>query len=349
MRDGARGTRFMRCRSTDGTVEPGWPVDAATAFGGSFDPMVQNQRGALALFGGRVFVPFGGSRGRLRRYITGWSSAFRLQTRQGHGLLDPRAGGRRSGRRAGSPATESRCSPRPATPCSSRNGATAKRCCASLPTSPARSRTRDYFAPSNWQELDNHDLDLGGTAPIPLDVPSAKGVRKLILAIGKDGDAYLLDRDNFGGIGGELASAHVTPTLHDRVLAGRLERRRRRLCRASRRMARIVRPTSRGKGLLVLKIRADPAPAIETAWCGNVASVQRRADRHHHRRPLESDRVRPRRAGRQPALRLTGATPASFSLSPRDRVLGTTKFQTLIAADGRLYVTGGGKVYAFTF
>jgi hypothetical protein len=30
-------------------------------------------------------------------------------------------------------------------------------------------------------------------------------------------------------------------------------------------------------------------------------------------------------------------------------LLGTTKFQTLIAGDGRLYVTGGGKVYAFTY
>jgi hypothetical protein len=28
---------------------------------------------------------------------------------------------------------------------------------------------------------------------------------------------------------------------------------------------------------------------------------------------------------------------------------GTVNFQTLIAADGRLYVTGGGKVYAFPF
>jgi outer membrane protein assembly factor BamB len=30
-------------------------------------------------------------------------------------------------------------------------------------------------------------------------------------------------------------------------------------------------------------------------------------------------------------------------------LLRTTKFQTLIAADGRLYVTADGKVYAFTF
>ena len=36
-------------------------------------------------------------------------------------------------------------------------------------------------------------------------------------------------------------------------------------------------------------------------------------------------------------------------VSARDRVLGTKDFGTLIAADGRLYVAGGGKVYAFTF
>ncbi len=44
----------------DGSIEPGWPLDVATALGGSFDPSVQNQRGALALFKGKVFVPFSG-------------------------------------------------------------------------------------------------------------------------------------------------------------------------------------------------------------------------------------------------------------------------------------------------
>ena len=36
-------------------------------------------------------------------------------------------------------------------------------------------------------------------------------------------------------------------------------------------------------------------------------------------------------------------------LAPPQPLLGTTKYQTLIAADGRLFLTGGGKVYAFTF
>jgi hypothetical protein len=66
---------------------------------------------------------------------------------------------------------------------------------------------REFFAPSDWQELDRRDLDLAGTAATPLDVTRARSARKLILALGKTGEAYLLDRDDWGGVGGEIASA----------------------------------------------------------------------------------------------------------------------------------------------
>ena len=52
----------------DGSIEPGWPLDVATALGASFDPSVQNQRGALALFKGKVFVPFSGHWGDCGAY-----------------------------------------------------------------------------------------------------------------------------------------------------------------------------------------------------------------------------------------------------------------------------------------
>ena len=63
MHDGKPRHEVYALSLADGTIEPGWPVDVATALHGSFDPMVQNQRGALALFDGRVFVPFGGLAG----------------------------------------------------------------------------------------------------------------------------------------------------------------------------------------------------------------------------------------------------------------------------------------------
>jgi hypothetical protein len=52
----------------DGSIEPGWPLDVATALGGSFDPSVQNQRSALALFKGEIFVPFSGHWGDCGAY-----------------------------------------------------------------------------------------------------------------------------------------------------------------------------------------------------------------------------------------------------------------------------------------
>src|SRR5262249_54015529 len=59
---------------------------------------------------------------------------------------------------------------------------------------------RDFFAPTNWHDLDDLDADLGGTNPVLLDVPGANGTQALALALGKDGKAYLLDRNNLGGI-----------------------------------------------------------------------------------------------------------------------------------------------------
>ena len=47
----------------DGSIEPGWPVDVATALKESFTPAVGIQRGALAVFGGRVFVAYSGHYG----------------------------------------------------------------------------------------------------------------------------------------------------------------------------------------------------------------------------------------------------------------------------------------------
>ncbi len=204
---------------------------------------------------------------------------------------------------------------------------------------------RDYFAPSDWKDLDAHDLDLGGSAPIPLDVPSAKGVRKLIIAIGKDGKAYLLDRDNLGGIGGELASAHITPmraiaspavwSAGDGVFV------------ALEVDGADCPPSAPGKGLLVLKISADPAPAISTAWCNKVSSYG------------GSPIVTTTDGRSNPIVFALGSSgdnrlyayrgDTGEPLAPPQPLLGTTKYQTLIAADGRLFLTGGGKVYAFTF
>jgi hypothetical protein len=58
---------------------------------------------------------------------------------------------------------------------------------------------RDYFAAADWRALDAEDADLGGTNPLPFDVPAASGgAERLLLALGKDARAYLLDPQRSG-------------------------------------------------------------------------------------------------------------------------------------------------------
>jgi outer membrane protein assembly factor BamB len=328
----------------DGSVEPGWPVDVTAALGGNFNPTVQNQRGALALFGGRVFVPYSGLAGDCGDYhgkVLGLSTSepgrvVSFSTRARAGGIWAQGGVTSDGKSLFT-ATGNTGAAREWS-----DGEAVLRFGPDLARPLAQ---RDYFAPSDWKDLDAHDLDLGSTAPIPLDVPSAKGVRRLIFVIGKSGKAYLLDRDNLGGVGGELASAQVTSaraaaspavwSAGDGVFV------------AFQVGEANCPPDAAGTGLLVLKIVADPAPAISTAWCNKVVS--------HSGSPI----VTTTDGRSNPIVFALGSYlenrlyayrgDTGELLAPPQPVRGTTKFQTLIAADDRLYVTGGGKVYAFTF
>ena len=67
----------------------------------------------------------------------------------------------------------------------------------------------DYWAPTNWLSLDNGDIDLGGCGAVLIDVPGATP-SQMVLALGKkNGNAYLLRRNNLGGITAPVASANV--------------------------------------------------------------------------------------------------------------------------------------------
>ena len=69
----------------------------------------------------------------------------------------------------------------------------------------------DYWAPTNWFSLDNGDTDLGGVSATVIDVPGATP-SQLVLALGKDSNAYLLNRNNLGGIASAVAQANVSGT-----------------------------------------------------------------------------------------------------------------------------------------
>ena len=66
----------------------------------------------------------------------------------------------------------------------------------------------DYWAPTNWFSLDITDTDLGGVSATVIDVPGATP-SQLALALGKDSNAYLLNRNNLGGIALPVTQANV--------------------------------------------------------------------------------------------------------------------------------------------
>jgi hypothetical protein len=66
----------------------------------------------------------------------------------------------------------------------------------------------DYWVPQNWLNLDAFDADLGSSGPLLVDVPGATPSH-LVVALGKDRNAYLLNRDNLGGISAPMAVSQV--------------------------------------------------------------------------------------------------------------------------------------------
>ena len=87
-------------------------------------------------------------------------------------------------------------------------GAGAKRLFAYKPGQLWTGQPADYWAPTYWQTLDNGDTDLGGVSATLVDVPGATP-SQLVLALGKDSNAYLLNRNNLGGIASPIAQANV--------------------------------------------------------------------------------------------------------------------------------------------
>jgi hypothetical protein len=207
---------------------------------------------------------------------------------------------------------------------------------------------RDFFAPPNWRELDETDADLGGTNPIPLDLPAASGTQPVVLALGKDRHAYLLDRDNLGGIGGSLVAEIVA-------------RNTIRTAPAAYPAADGVFLAFQGAGahcpklasdnhLTVLKLRAGTPPTLAPAWCGALrgagAPIVTTTDGHSD--PIvwivgaEGDNRLHGFAGDTGEPLFTGG-------GPREAMAGVRRFQTVLAAEDRLYVAADGRIYAFGF
>ncbi len=335
--------RVFALSLTDGSILSGWPVDVGRAMHAQhleFDSLVQNQRGALALLNGTLYVPYGGHFGDCGNYhgvvvglpLSNPQAVFAWRTRaRGGGIWAP--GGLASDGQSLYAATGNT---EQAT--SYGDGEGIFRLAPDLQHS---GDTADFFAARNWRTLDANDLDIGGTNPLLVDLPTDSGIQPIVLALGKDGRAYVVDRNNLGGIGGQLLVKQVSPKPIRTAPATYVYQG---LAHVAFRGPAEHCPGGIVGDLTVLEMSAGTPPTARTAWCGAmsgagspiVTTTDGTANPIVWILGAEGD-------NRLHGFRGNNGAPL-FTSQP---LAGLRHFQTLIAADNRLFVGADGTLYAF--
>ena len=331
-------------RLSDGGVLPGFPLDVAAGLavhGIRFDSAAQNQRGALALLNGRIFVPFGGHFGDCSDYrgtvvavdvdppkvAAGWATRARkggiwapAGLSEAGGFLYFATGNTDGAKRWG-------------------DGEGVFR------VGPGLMRTfdpRDFFAPSDWKQLDADDMDISGVTPLPLNLPGAE----MLLALGKDGNAYLLDRANLGGIGGTvgtirtargvITTAPAAYPIRDSVFV------------AYEAQGAACPNGSYVPGIGALAVTADPSRRLYSAWCARldgrgapiVTTTNGSSDPIVWAAGAEGDdRLHGFRGDTGEEI-FTGAAAG-------DGMTRLRHLATILVAAGHFYIAGDGRIFAF--
>jgi hypothetical protein len=339
----------------DGSTLDGWPVDVNTlGFGGvTFDSTVQNQRGALLLNGGYLYVPYGGHAGDCGNYH-GWvvavpvsdpgsATAWATDALKG-GIWAP----------AGLSSDGVSVFAATGNTVGANQWMGGEAIIRLGPGATFSGDPADYFAPSNWQFLDATDLDLGGVAPLVVDVPGATPPQ-LIVALGKNGVAYLLDRNYLGGIG------TGDGTNGEGLFSTKVSTGQPRMAPASYSTASGTYVVFSGGGspgvgcpgtpgdLVALRINPNNPPTLTVAWC---------ASNHGWGSPI----VTTTDGSSNPIVWVIGAegTNRLYAYNgetgetlfdgggPDEQMTLVRHFSTPIAADGRIFVAADSQLYAFT-
>lgn len=334
----------------DGSPLPGWPVDIESALlakGFTFSTPIQDQRGGLALVNGNLYVAYGGHGGDCGDYH-GWVVGLRTSSPGVFAVWQSR--GIRAGIWGPGGVTYDGTSLFVAT------GNTAKGTRvwadgeAVIKLDPNSLTETDFFTPTNWQALDQSDLDLGSSGPTPIDVRYGTQVRQLVLANGKDGNAYLEDRTKLGGIGGQLA---VQPVSSAEIKSGAAAFRANHVEYVSFNTNGSTCPSSMqpNVALTTVAVSIKPAPAsVKVAWCaalistgspivtttdGQTAAIVWIAG-------VEGDGLLHGYGGNDGHVIFAGGGSGNH-MSQLER------FSTILAGEGRLYIAGSSRLYAFSF
>jgi hypothetical protein len=324
-----------------GTTNSGWPVDvgASVKIGTTnFNSSIQNQRSAVGLLSNIFYVTYGGHAGDCSNYF-GWVVGVPLTNPAGAMAWATTAvrGGIWG---VGGVANDGN---NPFVATGNTVGATAwggGEAIIRLQSGPVfTSQIKDYWAPTNWASLDGGDADIGGSGPLLVDVPGATP-SALVVALGKDGNAYLLNRTNLGGISASLALSHLSSTSIIQAAA---------TYRTTNGTYVVFCGNTSANQLTAFRITAANPPAISNIWTvtenGRGSPFVTSTD--------GTNNVIVWGVGAENDQRLhgfdgdTGSTNYSGG-GANELMASTRRFCTGIAARGRIFVAADNKIYAFT-
>ena len=333
-----------------GDINPGWPVDVeatATYNGIHFEAPIQMQRPALGVVGKILYVGYGSMRDCSPFHgwlvgvpiddpanVTAWAAATKT-----HGGAIWGVGGIASDGKNPFVITGNTFSPP--------NWEGGEAVIRFLPGPIFSGSSADYWVPENWQSLDNVDADLGSSGPLLVDVPDATPSH-LVVALGKDRNAYLVNRDNLGGISAPIAVSQVASST---ILQAAVTYRTKQNTYVA------LRANNDGNTVLsAFRITPTDPPAIASGWnvtrgsggCGSpfVTSTDGTNNMIVWVVGTEDHLT----AGDQRLHGYDGNTGAVLYDGgvANELMAGTHYYSTTgIVARGRIYVAGDNKVYAF--
>ena len=257
-----------------GAEKSGWPVDVSTvpASGGTtFMPQPANQRSALSLVNGIVYVAYGGHVGDCGPYH-GWVIGINAANPamkggwatggQGEGIWA--AGGMASDGNGVFAATGNRTGPASSTHQDSE----------SLVRVTGLGARADTFFPSRWANMDNNDNDLASSNPVYVE-QAGSTPSKMVLQMSKDGHLYILDAANLGGMDGhkrDFMVAGTAMTIHS-VPAAYHTAQGLYLVFAATSGASLCPGGVSGRAVVAVRLTAGSPPTPAIAWCAPMANV----------------------------------------------------------------------------
>jgi hypothetical protein len=329
----------------DSSIRPGWPVDVSAVVTSpvQFDSAVQNQRAALALLNRTLYVAYSGLWGDCGTYH-GWVLGMPLANPSSVGVWRTRARGGGVWGPSGIASDGSSLFIATGNTAGTTIWQDGEAILKFGPGPVFSGQPASYFTPNDWKYLDDTDLDLGGVGPVLLTLPGPVPA-SFVVALGKNGKAYLVDPNNLGGqSAGGLFSATVTT---DEIITAAA-------AYTTLQGSYVVfkgRGTSCPGGspgdLVALRVSSSPA-SFSTAWCATqnglgapiVTTTDGSANTIVWSVGAEGDNRLRGFDGDTGQVVFAGGGPSEAMTSVR-------RFQTPIVAKGRIFVAADNRIYAF--